>query len=50
MKEQQRLKKEGIVLEDGDSDADGGANDNGVPKEGDNLFGPDDPAVHMNID
>jgi transcription initiation factor TFIID subunit 7 len=50
IKEQQRLKKEGIVLEDGDSDPDGGANDNGVPKEGDDLFGSDNPAVHMNID
>jgi hypothetical protein len=52
MKEQQMRKKEGIVLEDPDSEPEAGVNEGEGdvdPPDGD-LFGSDDPALRMNID
>jgi transcription initiation factor TFIID subunit 7 len=52
MKEKQRLKKEGIVLDvDHDTDPDGVGNDDGgdVEVEG-GLFGSDDPVAVMPMD
>ena len=47
MKEKQRLRKEGIVLDAGTPD--GGANegDGDLEPEGDDLFGSDDPPMDV---
>jgi transcription initiation factor TFIID subunit 7 len=52
MKEQQMRKKEGIVLEDPDSEPEAGVNEGegeADAPDGD-LFGSDDPAIRMDVD
>lgn len=54
IKERQRRKKEGIAVEDPDTDAEGGPQDeadvvNNATREGADLFGSDDLANAMDI-
>lgn len=54
MKEMQRMKKEGLVMDgDHDTDPDGPENEEvegEIDQGDDNLFGSDDPVMNMSMD
>lgn len=47
MKEKQRMKKEGITIEDADTDPDGAGQEGDGGDDDDGLFGPEDTSMNI---